>query len=625
MPEPKAQLIDPQGPIDVPGVNITGVTTATGGFVGTVQGVASSISSGSNVVAGIITATSFVGDVTGTASSVTKGVNIDVGIITASSFTGDLTGNAAGLSTTTANLKLGIVTSTSFAGNLTGNSAGLSVTTSNANLGIVTATYFWGDGSNLTGIAATNWIKNNVTASGADTTIDLNNGNTVVFTHDASTTVSFANTGTSNLVTFIRKKDASETARTITWPSSINWNGGSAPTLDQSNATGDDAQQFMLLTRDEGVTWYGWENVSYNVATYSLWSWGYNYFGTLGQNNRTTYSSPIQIPGTWLSLGDPIYNAQSLAGIKAGGSLWMWGYNNNGVLGQNNTTRYSSPVQIPGTTWSNNLSHAMTFTGAVKTDGSLWTWGNNYYGQLGVNSAVRHSSPVQVPGTTWSTTKQTIGLGEESVTAIKTDGTLWAWGRNVYGNLGQNSVVYYSSPVQVPGSTWSAVSRGLTHVAALKTDSTLWVWGSGAKGSLGVNQPETSRYSSPIQIPGTWSGMFVGYNSMHGMKTDGTLWGWGSNTYGQLGVNDRTDYSSPVQIPGTTWSASVGGTGIYGHTKVGKTDGTLWTFGANMNGVLGLNNNTYYSSPVQIPGAWGTKYKNTVCATYKNAAALKST
>jgi len=147
MPEPKAQLIDPQGPIDVPGLSVTGVTTATGGFVGQVQGSATGFASTTlNLTAGIITATRFIGDVTGTASSLNRGANITVGIMTAT-FVGDLVGNATGLSTTTSNLNLGIVTSTGFRGNFTGLSSGLSGTP-NIQTGITTATKFIGNSSN---------------------------------------------------------------------------------------------------------------------------------------------------------------------------------------------------------------------------------------------------------------------------------------------------------------------------------------------------------------------------------------------------------------------------------------------------------------------------------------------
>ena len=164
MPEPKAQLVDPQGPIDVPGMQVTGVTTATGGFVGQVQGTATGFAATTyNLNVGIVTATKFQGNTTGNVSGLADDTNINVGIITSTSFTGDLVGNAAGLSTTTANINAGIMSATSFAGNFTGVASGITGTP-NIVVGIMTGTLN-GDGSSLTGIAATNWIANNVTAN----------------------------------------------------------------------------------------------------------------------------------------------------------------------------------------------------------------------------------------------------------------------------------------------------------------------------------------------------------------------------------------------------------------------------------------------------------------------------
>ena len=181
MPEPKAQLVDPQGPIDVPGLSVTGVTTATGGFVGQVQGAATGLASTTaNLSVGIVTATKFQGNTPGSSTGVSGGKNINVGTFTASSFAGDLTGNAAGLSTTTANLSLGIVTATSFAGNITGNAAGISVTTTNANLGIITASAFHGDATNMTGVSGGPVGQQVVNANSGTTSIDLSSGNLIL-------------------------------------------------------------------------------------------------------------------------------------------------------------------------------------------------------------------------------------------------------------------------------------------------------------------------------------------------------------------------------------------------------------------------------------------------------------
>ena len=383
MPEPKAQLIDPQGPIDVPGLSVTGVTTATGGFVGQVQGAATGLASTTaNLSVGIITATKFQGNTTGNVSGLADGTNINVGIITSTSFTGDLVGNAAGLSTTTANIKAGILSATSFAGNFTGVASGITGTP-NIVVGIMTGT-LKGDGSSLTGIAATNWITNNVTANSSTTTVDLSDGNVVKFTQSANTTVSFANTGTSNIVSFIRTGDG-----TITWPAGVTWDGGSTPTLVSSGVSGE-VNLINLLTRDEGVTWYGWESVNRTFdEKYSLYIWGRSRRGEGGLNKTTDagdsgalLSSPTQIPGYWSSQFSGSY--YSSYGIRSDGTLWAWGNNSVGALGQNGptNTEYSSPVQIgSGADWGTSEGHVSVAdnyrAAAIKTDGTLWTWGGD--------------------------------------------------------------------------------------------------------------------------------------------------------------------------------------------------------------------------------------------------------
>ena len=185
-------------------------------------------------------------------------------------------------------------------------------------------------------------------------------------------------------------------------------------------------------------------------------------------------------------------------------SLFVWGANNNGSLGVNNTTEYSSPVQIPGSTWQ-YLSHGSGSTNdtdhafATKTDGTLWGWGNGNNGILAQNSETQYSSPVQVPGTTWSKAC----ISERNGAGIKTDGTLWTWGRDDYGELGQNTAeAHRSSPIQVPGTTWVEIAHNARQMVAIKTDGTVWVWGDNDDGQLAQNDRSPARYSSPTQIPG---------------------------------------------------------------------------------------------------------------------------
>ena len=214
--------------------------------------------------------------------------------------------------------------------------------------------------------------------------------------------------------------------------------------------------------------------------------------------------------------------------IKTDGTLWSWGIANNGNLGLNDHVRRSSPTQIPGTTWS-NISISTELEVATKTDGTLWTWGVNTNGQLGQNESPgspatqgSRSSPVQIPGTTWSTGENKIAAAAMAALAIKTNGTLWAWGAAYLGTLGQNETgaynsLMYSSPVQIPGTTWSTVTVGGYGVHAMKTDGTLWSWGYGGNGQLAQNNRIS--YSSPVQIPGTdWSKTNAGYFSHYAIK-----------------------------------------------------------------------------------------------------------
>jgi len=298
----------------------------------------------------------------------------------------------------------------------------------------------------------------------------------------------------------------------------------------------------------------------------TLWAWGSPTWGWLGLNGpaNTKYSSPTQIPGTtWNKIAILGASSNGMSAIRTDGTLWTWGDNSYGALGLNEAgpAKKSSPVQIPGTTW-NQISIGYLNQIATKTDGTIWGWGFNSSGALGQNNETKYSSPVQIPGTTWANSM--IGTGH--VFAVKTNGTLWVWGDNDYGSLGQNNRTSYSSPVQVPGTTWSTGNLKLVCTAqrlcgGIKTDGTLWLWGKNEEGQLGHNNVDV-HYSSPVQVPGTtWNSISYTYNlGVKATKTDGTAWAWGRNMNGRLGLNNTTSYSSPVQIPGTDWVS--GGQGI---------------------------------------------------------------
>jgi alpha-tubulin suppressor-like RCC1 family protein len=354
----------------------------------------------------------------------------------------------------------------------------------------------------------------------------------------------------------------------------------------------------------------GYAGVTINIIQptppgYYLWSWGYNSYGQIGDGTSGTgthKSTPVQIgtQSNWLSIAAGSYHKIS---VKTDGTLWTWGYNPSGALGLSDTANRSSPVQVGAlTNWSSN---ADSFDGggfhtlAVKTDGTLWGWGNNYRGVLGLGDESNRLSPVQVGAlTNWL---KVSGGGYRTSLAIKTNNTLWTWGRGDYGRLGLGDTTNRSSPTQVGALTnWSTVSAGQYHMAAVKTDGTLWTAGSNFYGELGNGTSGNgTEKSSPVQVGSltNWSSVSSGSYINLAVKTDGTLWSWGFNTQGQLGDGSTVDKSSPVQVGAlTNWSRSSAG---YSSAAI-KTDGTIWTWGDAGFGVLGLGNTTNRSSPTQV-------------------------
>ena len=650
MSQEKAQLIAPLGVMAVEGMNASGVITATS-LDGNIVGSAKSLVNGANVSVGVITATSFAGNLTGNIARLADSApDVDAGVTTATSFVGNLTGSVTDLTSQPA-ITVGMVTATTLEGPVTGNvtgnvtgiadglSDGLGVNynggwtgagTSQITAGVVTATTFYGDGSNLDGVSSGPVSQQAVTIDGASTTIDLSNGNLIYASQSADTTVSFANSENGN-VYFVRVKDATTTARTITWPDRISWEGGSAPTLITTNSPAE-GQVFLLVTRDMGVTWYGKEVVNADLLEgYGLWNTGYNNYGQLGHNNETSYSSPVQLSGNWSILGNA--NLNYGMAVRNNQTFWTWGRNNYGQLGHNNVTLYSSPVQLPGTTWGYGIT-GNTASGAgtamvTKTDGTLWVWGYNGGGQLAQNNIINLSSPTQIPGT-WKNEMYSgcQGYGGWAV-AIKDNGTIWSWGYGNFGQLGNNysfgtptSLYRQSSPIQIGTATdWDQVSGGVNQPLAIKTTGQLWAWGYNNDGELGLN--DTPHRSSPCQVgtDTTWSQITNSYLSVQAIKTNGTLWAWGKNEFGQLAQKKKTTHSSTTQIgTGTDWNqVRAGGNSMYAN----KTDGTMWVWGKNEYGQLGKNQSaTLWSSPTQIPGTNWKSANNYGFAAHENGLSI---
>ena len=197
---------------------------------------------------------------------------------------------------------------------------------------------------------------------------------------------------------------------------------------------------------------------------------------------------------------------------------------------------------------------------AIKTDGTLWSWGlNTDVPMVGDSTSINRSSPVQIGAlTNWL--KLSAGAGSYKVAAIKTDGTLWGWGRDIFGEIGLNVTGNKNSPNQVGAlTTWLEVASGAYSTVATQTDGTLWCWGQGAGGQPGQNN--TINKSSPTQV-GTdtdWAKTGATKEANFAIKNSGTLWGWGNGSQGRLGQDSQISYSSPVQLGSSVWQEVAGG------------------------------------------------------------------
>jgi alpha-tubulin suppressor-like RCC1 family protein len=388
-----------------------------------------------------------------------------------------------------------------------------------------------------------------------------------------------------------------------------------------------------LITKEYLMSVY--PQIAGQLITPELWVWGANGNAQfLGVNDINIRSVPVTTfagGADWKQVAcSPSLNNGHTAVIKINGTLWTWGFNGQGQLGNNTTTQRPTPSTTfaGGNNWK-QVSCGSEHTSAIKTDGTLWTWGLNSYGELGINIAGLNTNGRTTPVTTFAggTNWKQVFCGSQHTAAIKTDGTLWVWGRNSYGQLGNNTTTNRSTPVTTfaGGTNWKQVAAGGFHTAAIKTDGTLWTWGRNHQGQLGDNT--TTQRNTPVTTfaGGTnWKQVSSARIHSAAIKTDGTLWAWGFNGNGQLGDNTVTQRLTPITTfsGGTNWKQVFCG---YGHIATIKTDGTLWIWGFNNTGQLGTNivgGTTNRSTPVTTFSG-GTNWKQVACG-YRYTAAIRT-
>ncbi len=421
---------------------------------------------------------------------------------------------------------------------------------------------------------------------------------------------------------------------------------------------GDDAQQALAgEDEDEGLPMVrlGQFHSAVVKTDGSLWMWGYNSSGQLGDGTTIYKSSPVKVLDGVKSVS---LSGDYSAAIKTDGSLWMWGYNHSGQLGDGSTTNKSSPIKVLDGVKSVSLSR-YGYSAAVKTDGSLWTWGANQVGQLGDGTFIDRQKPIKVMEDV-----KNICLDKSSA-AIKTDGSLWTWGYNRLGQLGDGTTTRRNEPVKVMEDVKN-ICLGDSSSAAIKTDSSLWTWGGNRVGQLGDGtfidrqepikimenvksislygsdtddrepQERANGYGAAIKTDGSlwlWgaqpgdgtkklcrskptkvmenvrSASLYGYGwwvvSSAVIKTDGSLWMWGYNSPEQLEDGTITNRNELVKVmenvKNVNLSGQASGSGIgVGASAAIKTDGSLWMWGNNGNGQLGDGTMENKSKPVKI-------------------------
>ena len=339
----------------------------------------------------------------------------------------------------------------------------------------------------------------------------------------------------------------------------------------------------------------------------SLWTWGYNWVPNLKPYEAQLLPMQRTTPGA-ASIAGEFTNIEAgrthVLARKGDGTVWAWGNNSAGWLGDGSITTRELPVQVGSASdWSTIAAGPLTSFG-IKTDGTLWGWGDGGDFRFGSLNLGTRTSPILISAdTNW----KTVAAGWHHTLGIRTDGTLWSWGKNGSGQLGTPGIFAFGVLTQVGAATnWSDVVASDDFSLGIRSDGTLWAWGDNANGQLG--DPTFGGEANPPAQVGTatnWKSVDARANHVVATKTDGTLWAWGDNTFGAVGTGAAGgNQTTPVQIgSATNWTAVAAGEM---HTIALRSDGTAWSWGDNTRGALGDGTTTHRYSPGLIPAsnAW---------------------
>jgi len=335
----------------------------------------------------------------------------------------------------------------------------------------------------------------------------------------------------------------------------------------------------------------------------SLWATGginRDYGSALGTGGARGTFGQVGTDTDWV---DVSAGGAHTMGIKRDGSLWAWGSNTGGLLGiGGGASEQSTPVKLEDTDltvgWA-RVSAGYSHTMALGNDGSLWAWGSNLFGGLGLGDTTRRSFPTRVgDDTDWAV----VSAGGSYTVALKRDGSLWAWGYNGRCELGLGDTTNRNDPTRVGTNTdWAVVSAGYDHTMAIKADGSLWAWGYNGSGRLGLGDTTNRNVPTRVGAATDWTAVSAGGSYTVAVKRDGSLWGWGNDEYCQLGLGRSTpnQQTSPVRVGTANDWAAVSASGSY-HTVGLKTDGSLWGWGSGFTGGFGMGDQEYRYVPTEV-------------------------
>ena len=340
----------------------------------------------------------------------------------------------------------------------------------------------------------------------------------------------------------------------------------------------------------------------------SVWGWGLNTNKQLGDGTTTNRTQPVQVQGltgTFVSVAAGGYHSLAL---RDDGTLWAWGANGNGQLGDGTSGGDKAPVQVQNLFNVVAMAGGAGFSLGLESDGDVWAWGHNYYCQLGNSSYNPSGLPVRVttadPALPYLTNVVAIAAGQFSGLAVRGDGSVWAWGNNAHGRLGDGTTTERCRAVKIAlpdGAVAVDVSMGDNHSLALLSNGTVLAWGHNGHGQLGTGGsggvPSPASSLTPLAIPGLSNVTQIDAGAYVSLAvSNGVFFAWGNHTYGQLCSGSGGGYSnsmSPVPVsPGPSASLLPAfeyvGAGEYFSVAMGS-DGTLWSCGFDGYGSLGYD------------------------------------